>query len=544
MQQVLERLNPLLERVIQHYLDIESSQILDEDSDDGASSRAHSSNSGAPPTLPLQLATAVRQSFIKTLDQCLDTWMSEWIPDAFLHAALANAACGSRAHVESVQAGLLMTQLGVAVIDDPVSSLLLARFAVDFELTLTQSIYQLCEHGISVVPGGADASALSSADVSMSNLLSTARGDAANDPSERLQSMTASATRADSLASVGSYRGPGNRPAAGGGAGLLTLHHSRHAAKWRSIAEQLVRNFVITVGRDISADYLEMCTGDRTVYQTHSAPTAGNGTIKRIQCSVSDAWLSICRWMRQIEDDTNALFYDPVFSATLKSLEAAGQADSGSTMAAANTAASELAARQQANGHNSLSPHAHILSNIDRLFAERVDVFPKAIDPLKSGQIMFHLAMQTIKTALESLRLRAAVINARSEFQQVVVDAAFVRSWMLRYAGVMPGLRAVALDNSQPASVATARGVAHESAGRMSWMPTASGGVPATTGAASAPLPVVNERNAQAIHNLVDDWVNAAKACALDQTMPDSRVVDKAVFEAWMATYFNRNIDS
>ncbi|KAJ2288604.1 hypothetical protein IWW55_006470 [Coemansia sp. RSA 2706] len=194
MQQVLERLNPLLERVIQHYLDIESSQILDEDSDDGASSRAHSSNSGAPPTLPLQLATAVRQSFIKTLDQCLDTWMSEWIPDAFLHAALANAACGSRAHVESVQAGLLMTQLGVAVIDDPVSSLLLARFAVDFELTLTQSIYQLCEHGISVVPGGADASALSSADVSMSNLLSTARGDAANDPSERLQSMTASAT--------------------------------------------------------------------------------------------------------------------------------------------------------------------------------------------------------------------------------------------------------------------------------------------------------------------------------------------------------------
>ncbi|KAJ1826238.1 hypothetical protein LPJ70_007798 [Coemansia sp. RSA 2708] len=213
-------------------------------------------------------------------------------------------------------------------------------------------------------------------------------------------------------------------------------------------------------------------------------------------------------------------------------------------MAAANTAASELAARQQANGHNSLSPHAHILSNIDRLFAERVDVFPKAIDPLKSGQIMFHLAMQTIKTALESLRLRAAVINARSEFQQIVVDAAFVRSWMLRYAGVMPGLRAVALDNSQPASVATARGVAHESAGRMSWMPTASGGVPATTGAASAPLPVVNERNAQAIHNLVDDWVNAAKACALDQTMPDSRVVDKAVFEAWMATYFNRNIDS
>ncbi|KAJ2329638.1 hypothetical protein GGI00_003896, partial [Coemansia sp. RSA 2681] len=215
IQQVLERVNPLLETVVQHYLDIEASQLLEDDDDD---------DGGAKPVgrLALQTATRMRQSFIKTLDRCLNTWMSSWIPDAFLYAALANPVHGTRGYVEQTIVDSPMAQFGISTLSDPVSSLLLARFAVDFELTLTQSIYQLCEHGISILPdethghssrrmGGVN-STLSSADVSMSNLLSTTSRN--NDPpttageqplsSDRVHSITASlaVARNDSMASA------------------------------------------------------------------------------------------------------------------------------------------------------------------------------------------------------------------------------------------------------------------------------------------------------------------------------------------------------
>ncbi|KAJ1811968.1 hypothetical protein LPJ60_006649, partial [Coemansia sp. RSA 2675] len=142
IQQVLERVNPLLETVVQHYLDIEASQMLDDDDEDSSSSTG----------LVLQSATRMRQTFIKTLDRCLNTWMSSWIPEAFLYATLANPIHGTRSYVEQAISESPMAQFGISTLSDPVSSLLLARFAVDFELTLTQSIYQLCEHGISILP--------------------------------------------------------------------------------------------------------------------------------------------------------------------------------------------------------------------------------------------------------------------------------------------------------------------------------------------------------------------------------------------------------
>ncbi|KAJ1722576.1 hypothetical protein LPJ61_005914, partial [Coemansia biformis] len=166
-------------------------------------------------------AAKMRQSFIRTLDECLDKWMCEWIPDAFMHASLARPLHGTREYVDKEAAESSMAQFGVAAIADPVVSLLLARFAADFELTLTQSIYQLCEHSIAITPddgtqqqqqqarrdpntiGGG--SMQSSADVSMSNLLGAVRGEQPgigdSGMAERLHSLTASAHRADSFAS-------------------------------------------------------------------------------------------------------------------------------------------------------------------------------------------------------------------------------------------------------------------------------------------------------------------------------------------------------
>ncbi|KAJ2701472.1 hypothetical protein H4218_001439 [Coemansia sp. IMI 209128] len=583
IQQVLERVNPLLETVVQHYLDIEASQMLDDDDEDSSSSTG----------LVLQSATRMRQTFIKTLDRCLNTWMSSWIPEAFLYATLANPIHGTRSYVEQTIAESPMAQFGISTLSDPVSSLLLARFAVDFELTLTQSIYQLCEHGISILPDetlgvGASkraglSSTLSSADVSTSNLLtgSSARNsDPSGEPpssSDRLYSITASlaAARNDSMASATSRRGTF---ATAGGAkstgSVLNTHRAEHAAKWHGVAEKLVKHFVMTVGQDISSDYLNMhpydslnraalddIASNRRI-STYSVSSSVDLTPHAAVSSVSEVWLSMCRWMKQVEGDTNALFHDPVFWATIKALEAyqtsmhgehasdyhspvatypaQQQAIGGFTganalrLGVAGDKPSSSSAAKQSTGYNPLL-HAHILSNIDRLFAERVDIFPKRITSLASGQILFHLAMQIIKSAIEALRLNPGVLRTATEFQQVVVDSVFIRSWMLRYAGVSPNLKhpSVAPVTGQPQQQEQLAFVGEQR--RRSAMASSSNAHLAATAAASS---LINERDAQAIQNLIDDWIGSAKTCAMEQAMPDSKLVDKVVRNAWMSVYF------
>ncbi|KAJ1956350.1 hypothetical protein EC988_001397, partial [Linderina pennispora] len=603
IQQVLERVNPLLECVVQHYLDIESSQMLDDDEaddDDDDDDIGSSTSSGTPMPRPssnslqAQVASRLRQAFIKTLDRCLDTWMSSWIPDSFLYATLANPVFGTRAFVEKVTTAAPMAQYGISVVNDPVASLLLARFAVDFELTLTQSIYQLCEQGISILPDDAstgghskrlgDVSNFGSADASVSNLLTASRPDTSGDPgAERLYSLTTTPmARADSMASTTSRRGLGNNAARGS---LLKSHQANHSAKWHSVAEKLVRHFVMTVGQDISADYLKMHP-----YDLHSPAIVVDELQKRFSTTsleqrsfdknmaparslhvtrVSEVWLTICRWLKQVEDDTNALFYDPIFSSTLSVLESPHDTSRIGEESCEPTARSQHRANAQAfSGANALrlgvsgSPananmhhtssggyssnlHAHILSNIDRLFAERVDIFPTSINPLSAGKILTHLAMQIIKAALEAMRLRPVVFETAAEFHQVVVDAAFVRSWVLRYAGVPPNLQhpsAVSSPGANSQPPATPAEPRRRVSRQLPHAPGATGASSAVQstgmGASAASSPVVNERDAQAIHNLIDDWVSSARAFACSPTKPDGALVDKVVQSAWRSVYF------
>ncbi|KAJ2805156.1 hypothetical protein H4R20_002206 [Coemansia guatemalensis] len=525
IQQVLERVNPLLERVVQHHLDVEASQLLDE----GRTATDPPSEQLMLP--PPQTAAALRHSFVRALDEALDAWMSRSIPDAFLHAAMARPPPhGTRTSVEHRLAESPMAQLGVAAIADPVVSLLLARFAVDFGLTLAQSIYQLCEHSISILPDdGATPSRppVHSSEDSATNLLTPTK-DAAAAADQRLSSITAaSAHRTDSLAS-GSRRATFAAHGRQNPVSLLTLRHADHAAGWHSAAERLVRNFVMTVGREISAEYLTVHP-----YANSHEKVSENGDDSHLPVSVSGVWLSICRWMRQVEDDTNALFHDPVFSATISALNKSRFSDGvhDDTVAAAATPTdsrhmsapagvgtvrkqqSSSALHQPAGGNAASALHAHILSNIDRLFAERVDVFPQSVSPLNSGRILFHLAMQIVKTAVESLRLRAPVLCTRRQYFQLLVDIAFVRSWMLRYAGVHPDF--IAADGRH---------------------------LPSSSSASASPT-TVNERDARAVQNLIDDWVASAKACAIENDqLPDRSLVDKLVLNAWLHAYFNRDV--
>lgn len=376
IQQILEQVNPLLEFVVQHYLDMEASQLLDEG--DGMER----------PVLDLAGATGMRQRFIRTLDESLGTWMREWIPGAFMYIsqAMVPSLCGTKGFINDRLKELPMRQARLSMVDDPVASLLLARFATDFELTLTQSIYQLCEHAISLNPSSERPQALSggsSANVSMTNL------NPLETDGSRVQSLTASWLlkdgRADSMATSHSGRKGtmlvSNKQ--GGGPTILSIPSTELSQRWRKLAEQLVKHFIMTVGQGLSGNYLlDSSTG-----------------------GVSQYWLNICRYLKHIEEDTNALFYDPAL------LPPTGET---STM--------------EGTKHS-------VMSNIDRLFAERVDVFPRHLsDPLTSGQIMYYLALQVTKSALENLRLSTfRTISDQATFQRLVVDVGFVKSWMLRY---------------------------------------------------------------------------------------------------------------
>ncbi|KAJ1960560.1 hypothetical protein GGI12_003733 [Dipsacomyces acuminosporus] len=524
IQQILERVNPVLEAVVQHYLDIEASQMLDEDDDDDEDDGDSSvGGNGGNHELKLQLpvATKLRQSFIKTLDDCLDTWMSNWMPDAFIYSSLANPIYGTKDHVEKAILESPMAQFGISIVSDPVASLLLARFAVDFELTLTQSIYQLCEQGISILPDDANNNnnngnnnqkrAGDTSGIDINNLVGSAANILECDNGGRVYSITSN-VRADSMASANSRRGTfiGKRD----GSSLLKFNQSKYSSKWHSIAEQLVKHFIMTVGQYISSDYLKL----NPYNSTEGGEVAG----------VSGIWINICRWLKQVEDDTNALFYDPLFSATLKYVDSMTNnknSDSDKPSLMGQTSAGFNGLRLSINGSNTgggSKLHADILSNIDRLFAERVDIFPlKGISPLGSGKIMTLLSLNIIKTALEDIRLRANVIEDAQVLYQIVVDASFIKSWCLRYTGKQPSDKSEVGRRGGPQQPQQPQQQQQDSS-----------------------TPVANERDAQAIQNLVDDWISSALALSLcDHRLPESKFVDKVVASAWMVAYFGQNAE-
>ncbi|KAI7834025.1 hypothetical protein BX661DRAFT_176492 [Kickxella alabastrina] len=544
IQQVLERINPLLEAVVQHYLDIEASQILD----DGEEHLG----------LSLQSAARLRLGFISVLDQCLDTWMSEWMPALFLHVAMVNVPCGSRAYVEKCVDEAAAKFGGVGMVGDPVSSLLLARFAVDFELTLAQSIYQLCEHAILVIPEenshgsnrGNNAQAQAQAQARL--------GGSMHVLEEHLQSITAttaaSFSRADSMASIISgRRGAAARPGPGasGGALLRSFEAAHAAARWHSVAERLVRHFIMTVGLDISSDYLRLRPYDSTTGMFDTVQQKEEGVEEDAEEGVSEIWLSICRWMRQVENDTNALFYDPVFSATLKALQTwhergvGDHAKQPTTIRSHPSPLSHLPQQQQQYGP-SISEHAHIMSNIDRLFAQRIDIFPSVVSSLTSGKILFHLSMQIIKTAMESLRLRPARLSLRM-FRKISVDAAFVRSWMLRYTGVTPDLHKLSRSPGLVSVVAVGGGSGSGNGKQLDQKQQQGQqqqgqqqGLGMKGGKSEE---IINEGDARAILNLVDDWVATAKAFvggggSLEVLRLNEEIADQLVLNAWMDTFF------
>ncbi|KAF8953760.1 Vacuolar protein sorting-associated protein 51 [Haplosporangium bisporale] len=71
-----------------------------------------------------------------------------------------------------------------------------------------------------------------------------------------------------------------------------------------------------------------------------------------------------------------------------------------------------------------------LLSNIDKLFSDRVEIFIRCQDLTRTG-VMFGIIKILLKAWAESVRLRTF---GRGGFQQVQVDAEFAKVWLWRFA--------------------------------------------------------------------------------------------------------------
>ncbi|KAF9897634.1 Vacuolar protein sorting-associated protein 51, partial [Lobosporangium transversale] len=71
-----------------------------------------------------------------------------------------------------------------------------------------------------------------------------------------------------------------------------------------------------------------------------------------------------------------------------------------------------------------------LLSHIDKLFSDRVDIFVRCQDLNRTG-IMFGIVKILLKAWAESVRLRT---YGRRSFQQIQVDAEFAKVWLWRFA--------------------------------------------------------------------------------------------------------------
>ncbi|KAF9584852.1 Vacuolar protein sorting-associated protein 51, partial [Lunasporangiospora selenospora] len=72
----------------------------------------------------------------------------------------------------------------------------------------------------------------------------------------------------------------------------------------------------------------------------------------------------------------------------------------------------------------------NLLSNIDKLFSERVEIFVRCQDLHRTG-ILFGIIKILLKAWAESVRLKTF---GRGGFQQVQVDAEFAKVWLWRFA--------------------------------------------------------------------------------------------------------------
>ncbi|KAG0055173.1 Vacuolar protein sorting-associated protein 51 [Linnemannia elongata] len=198
----------------------------------------------------------------------------------------------------------------------------------------------------------------------------------------------------------------------------------------------LLDGFIARTGNELS--WLVMDVRSETDFMTLESPPAG----------VSVAWETIYRQLNEIErqvmmvygDDGERLGNHEISSESTRRESAfrpgggiGGGAGGGSHSGSKPSHQNDSMASFGSNTMNSRFDHQQrnlLLSNIDKLFSDRVEIFIRCQDLNRTG-IMFGIIKILLKAWAESVRMKTF---GKGGFQQVQVDAEFAKVWLWRFA--------------------------------------------------------------------------------------------------------------
>lgn len=198
----------------------------------------------------------------------------------------------------------------------------------------------------------------------------------------------------------------------------------------------LLDGFIARTGNELS--WLVMDVRSETDFMTLESPPTG----------VSVAWETIYRQLNEIErqvmmvygDDGERLGNHEISSESTRRESAfrpgggiGGGAGGGSHSGSKPSHQNDSMASFGSNTMNSRFDHQQrnlLLSNIDKLFSDRVEIFIRCQDLNRTG-IMFGIIKILLKAWAESVRMKTF---GKGGFQQVQVDAEFAKVWLWRFA--------------------------------------------------------------------------------------------------------------
>ncbi|KAF9123500.1 Vacuolar protein sorting-associated protein 51 [Mortierella sp. 14UC] len=200
----------------------------------------------------------------------------------------------------------------------------------------------------------------------------------------------------------------------------------------------LLDGFIARTGNELS--WLVMDVRSETDFMTLESPPTG----------VSVAWETIYRQLNEIERQVMMVYGDEgerlgnhEISSESTRRESAFRPGGGGGVGGGGTGGSHSGSRPShrndslasfgSNTMNSRFDHQQrnlLLSNIDKLFSDRVEIFIRCQDLNRTG-IMFGVIKILLKAWAESVRMKTF---GKGGFQQVQVDAEFAKVWLWRFA--------------------------------------------------------------------------------------------------------------
>jgi len=220
----------------------------------------------------------------------------------------------------------------------------------------------------------------------------------------------------------------------------------------------LLDGFIARTGNELS--WLVMDVRSETDFMTLEWPPAG----------VSATWETIYRQLNEIErqvitvygDEGERLGHHEISSESTRRESAfrpggaggirggvgGGAGDGGSHSGSRPSHRNDSLASFGSNTMNSRFDHQQrnmLLSNIDKLFSDRVEIFVRCQDLNRTG-IMFGIIKILLKAWAESVRM---MTFGRGGFQQVQVDAEFAKVWLWRFATADERLMHTLLEEAQ-----------------------------------------------------------------------------------------------